>query len=108
MPTLTADWFVAAGDKSGDGSREKPFHDPWLAFRSAGPGDVIHIAEGTYFGRYDRSSWVIDCPGLTVRGGYSRDFSKRTPWETPSVFAVFPGYEYARDNNLLSGRSDHS
>ncbi|MGC1295069.1 MAG: right-handed parallel beta-helix repeat-containing protein, partial [Alloacidobacterium sp.] len=108
MPDTKADWFVAAGAKSGDGSLDKPFHDPWLAFYSAAAGDVIHIAAGTYFGRYDRSSWVIDRPNLTVRGGYSRDFSSRLPWQTPTVFAVFSGYEYTRENNLLSGRDDHS
>jgi hypothetical protein len=108
MPNATTDWFVVAGSKSGDGSRDKPFHDPWLALRSAGPGDVIHIAGGTYYGRYDRSSWVVDCPNLTILGGYNGDFTKRTPWGTPSVFAVFPGYEYVRENNLLSGRGDHS
>jgi hypothetical protein len=101
-------WFVAADAKSGDGSRGKPFHDLWLALRSAGPGDVIHIASGTYYGRYDRSSWVVDCPNLTIRGGYNRDFSRRAPWETPSVFAVFSGYESTRENNLISGRTDHS
>jgi hypothetical protein len=108
MPNLSTDWFVAADAKFGDGSRDNPFHDPWLALRSAGPCDVIHIAAGTYFGRYDRSSWVVDCPRVTIRGGYSRDFSKRTPWQTPSVFAVFPAYESSRENNLLSGRGDHS
>jgi hypothetical protein len=107
-PTSTVDWFVAAGAKLGDGSRDKPFHDPWLAIRSAGPGDVIHIAAGTYFGRYDRSSWIVDCPNLTIRGGYSRDFSKRTPWVTPSIFAVFPDYETTRENNLITGHDDHS
>ncbi len=108
MPDSKTDWFVAAGAKSGDGTLDKPFHDPWLAFRCAGPGDVIHIAAGTYFGRYDRSSWVIDRPNLTVRGGYNRDFSSRTPWQTPTIFAVFPGYEYTRENNLVSGHDDHS
>jgi hypothetical protein len=108
MPGPTLDWFVAAGAKSGDGSRERPFHDPWLALFHAGPGDVIHVAAGVYFGRYDRSSWVVDSPRLTIRGGYSRDFSTRTPWQTPSVFAVFPDYESVRENNLMTGHSDHS
>jgi hypothetical protein len=108
MPASAVDWFVAAGMKCGDGSRDKPFHDPWLAIRWAGPGDVIHIAAGAYFGRYDRSSWIVDCPQLTIRGGYSRDFSKRSPWQTPSVLAAFHGYESTRENNLFAGRGDHS
>ena len=40
-------------------------HDPWLAPRAAGPGDVIHIASGTHYGRYDRNSWIVDRPNLT-------------------------------------------
>jgi len=52
----------------GDGSRERPFHDPWAAFRRAEPGDTIHIAAGTYYGRLDRSSWIVECPRITVLG----------------------------------------
>ncbi len=104
-----SDWFVAAdAGPRGDGSRESPFHDPWLAFRRAEPGDIIHVSAGTYCGRFDRSSWIIDCPNLTVHGGYNRDFTTRTPWKTPSVLAVFSGYEYARENNLIAGRDNHS
>lgn len=102
------DWFVAAAGVRGDGSRERPFHDPWVAFRRAEPGDTIHIAAGTYYGRFDRSSWIVECPKLTVLGGYSVDFTTRTPWKTPSVFACYPGYEYARESNLIGGRDDHS
>jgi len=108
MASMNHQWFVAPGTTAGDGSREKPFHDLWLALRSAGPGDVIHVAAGTYFGRYDRSSWIVDCPNLTIRGGYSRDFSTRAPWQTPSVFAVFHDYEYVRENNLITGHQDHT
>jgi parallel beta helix pectate lyase-like protein len=108
MADSRVDWFVASGKSSGDGTRERPFHDLWLALRSAGPGDVIHIAAGTYYGRYDRSSWVIDCPNLEIRGGYSFDFSTRTPWQTPSVFAAYAGYESTRENNLFDGHDDHS
>jgi hypothetical protein len=102
------DWFVAPTGVRGDGTRERPFHDPWVAFRRAEPGDTIHIAAGTYYGRFDRSSWIVECPKLTVLGGYSPDFQTRTPWRTPSVFACYAGYEYARENNLVSGRGDHS
>ena len=102
------DWFVVENAKSGDGSRNKPFHDPWLAIRNAAPGDTIHIAAGTYYGQYDRSSWIIDSPRLTIRGGYSRDFITRTPWQTPSVFAFFKGYENVRENNMIGWRGEHA
>ena len=108
MAAETRDWFVACDAGLGDGSREKPFRDLWLALRSVEPGDAIHIAAGTDFGRYDRSSWIVDCPKLTIKGGYSLDFSQRTPWRTSSVFAVFPGYEGSRETNLLSDRGDSS
>ena len=104
-----SDWFVAPdGRPNGDGSSENPFHDPWLAFRRAQPGDSIHVAAGTYFGQFDRSSWIIDCPNVTVRGGYSRDFTVRNPWKTPSVLACYSGYESTRENNLIAGRDTHS
>ena len=103
------DWFVATGiDTQGLGTRARPFHDPWLAFLHAAPGDSIHLAAGTYFGRFDRTSWVVDCPNLSVLGGYSTDFSSRTPWATPSVLAYYPGYEAVRENNMLAGADSHA
>jgi hypothetical protein len=101
------DWFVAPTGAKGDGSRERPFHDPWVAIRRAEPGDTIHIAAGSYYGRLDRSSWIIEAPKITVLGGYSRDFTTRTPWQTPSVLGAYSGYEYARENNLIGGRGTH-
>lgn len=106
--TRNVDWFVAPTGVRGDGSRERPFHDPWVAFRRAEPGDTIHVAAGAYNGRFDRSSWVIQTPRITVLGGYSRDFTTRTPWKTPSVLGCYPGYEYAREGSLLGGLGDHS
>jgi len=102
-------WFVATGvGYTGDGSLEKPFHDLWPAIHSTSPGDVIHVAAGTYYGRYDRSSWIIDCPNLTIRGGYSPDFASRNPWKTPSILAFFPDYQGVRENNMVSWTGDHS
>src|SRR5262249_60999609 len=59
-------------------------------------------------GRLDRSSCAVAGPKLTVLGGFSRALATRTPWRAPSVFADWSGYEYARENNLIAGREDHS
>jgi hypothetical protein len=103
-----ADWFVAPDAGAGDGSRVRPFHDPYVALRIAEPGDTIHIAAGTYYGRYERSYWEVDRPRITILGGYNHDFSQRAPWRTPSIFAVYRGYEFTRDSSLLVGRGDHT
>lgn len=102
-------WFVATGvGYTGDGSLEKPFHDLWQAIRTSSPGDAIHVAAGTYWGRYDRSSWIIDCPSLTIQGGYAPDFASRNPWKIPSVLAFFPDCKAVRENNMFGWRGEHS
>lgn len=103
-----ADWYVAPGSAGGDGTKQKPFPDPWRALAVASPGDSIHICEGTYHGRYDRSVWEIDRPRITLLGGYDRGFTKRDPWKQPSVFAFYRDYEGSSESNLLWGRDDHS
>jgi hypothetical protein len=102
-----ADFFVAAGRTAGDGSRERPFHDPWPALREAAPGDRIHIAAGTYTGRGERSSWVVDCPDLTVLGGYGPDFATRAPWHTPTILAAEASLRVTREPNMLQGIGNH-
>lgn len=101
------DFFVAAGLQVGDGSRERPFHDPWLALKYAEPGDRIHLAAGTYTGRHERSSWVLDCPDLTVLGGYGPGFATRTPWRTPSILGARPGLRVQREPNMVQGLGEH-
>ncbi|HEX6685324.1 MAG TPA: right-handed parallel beta-helix repeat-containing protein [Candidatus Limnocylindrales bacterium] len=103
MTGSQVDWFVAAGLTAGDGTKERPFHDPWVALKHAAPGDTIHIAAGTYYGRNERSSWLIDCPELTVLGGYSPDFTTRTPWRTPTILAAWPALRTQREPNMLQG-----
>jgi hypothetical protein len=105
---LAADWFVTEGMTGGDGTKAKPFHDPYLALRQAEPGDVIHIAAGSYHGRFDRGYWLVDRPRITLRGGYDRSFTKRTPWDTPTVFAPLRAYEGPREGNIINGNGDHS
>ncbi|SCG68114.1 right-handed parallel beta-helix repeat-containing protein [Micromonospora humi] len=101
------DLFVAAGPRTGDGSRERPFHDPWVALRYAEPGDRIHVAAGAYTGRLARSSWVLDCPDLTVLGGYGPDFATRTPWRTPTILGARAGLRVPCEPNMIQGVGEH-
>ena len=82
--TRNVDWFVAPTGARGDGSRERPFHAPWVALRRAQPGDTIHLAAGTNYGRVAPSSRIIECHRLSVLCGYTRDFTTRTPWQRRS------------------------
>src|SRR5258708_1361158 len=74
------DWFVAAGSAGGNGSREKPFKDPFQPLERCESGDSIHIAEGDYFGKLKMGMWRIDTPYIAVIGGYDKEFTERNPW----------------------------
>ena len=53
--------------------------------RIAEPGDVIHLATGTY--SFPRKGIELSTP-VTMLGGYSTDFKMRDPLKTPSC--IFP------------------
>src|SRR5207248_8381170 len=77
------DWFVTAGATGGDGSRQKPFKDPWQALEAAKPGDAIHVSQGEYFGKLKCGEWEVHTPYLSMLGGYDKDFKERDPWSRP-------------------------
>ncbi len=78
-PIHARDWFVSAGS-IGDGSREKPFGDPFEALEKCEANDIIHITEGRYTGKLDSGEWTIPFEGIQLLGGYSKNFSQRDPW----------------------------
>ena len=73
-----ADWYVSqkGGKKKGPGTKDAPFKAIFDAVKKAAPGDVIHIAEGTYTGKLGASEIVID-KAVSLVGSYSPDFSQR-------------------------------
>lgn len=85
-----ADWYVAVGG-TGEGSKEAPFDDAQRALDKAVSGDVIHVAQGEYFGKLKVGYWVIERRGLTLVGGY-RDatFTERNPFKYPTVVKRHP------------------
>lgn len=75
-----SDFFVSAanGRNSNPGTAAAPLKNIWKAIEKAVPGDVIHIAEGSYYGKFS-CGWIkLDKP-LALIGGYSGDFSQRNP-----------------------------
>ena len=59
------DWFVRAGESGGDGSRDKPFRDPFQALEKAVKGDRILVVSGEYGGKLKVGKWVVDKQYLT-------------------------------------------
>ncbi|MEL6190014.1 MAG: right-handed parallel beta-helix repeat-containing protein, partial [Myxococcota bacterium] len=60
-------------------TKEKPAKDLGNIAKKLEPGDVVHVAEGTYLGRAKAGSTTLFVP-VSIIGGYSDDFSKRDPW----------------------------
>ncbi|RPJ05966.1 MAG: hypothetical protein EHM28_11020, partial [Spirochaetaceae bacterium] len=81
LPSLafSRDWYISPTGAGKKGTMEEPAGDLAYITSSLAPGDVIKIAEGTYFGRGENGADVITVP-VKIIGGYSSDFSKRDPW----------------------------
>jgi hypothetical protein len=103
------DWFVLAGASGGDGSREKPFRDPFQAIEKAEKGDRILVAEGEYGGKLKSGKWIIDGKQyLSLLGGWDREFKKRDPWNTPSLLQWPPDSKTSPQGYVLEGNGDHT
>src|SRR5688572_4336530 len=84
LPAHARDWFVLAGAVDGDGSREKPFGDPWMALERVEANDKVHVAAGQYFGKLEKGNWEIQFPRVELLGGYDANFRERNPWKNPT------------------------
>lgn len=81
-----SDFYVSSktGDNTNPGTKEQPFKNIERGVKDAKTGDVIHVAEGNYFGLRDRGMIEIVTP-VTLLGGYAPDFSKRDPAKHPTL-----------------------
>jgi len=102
------DWFVRAGAQGGDGSKARPFKDPWQALEKMESGDFIHVAEGDYFGKLKAGIWKIDTTNITLLGGYDASFKERNPWKHPTRLTCPPDYKGRRGGNTIEGVDDHT
>jgi hypothetical protein len=85
-PELWAkDVYVCAG-KSGNGSKEAPYGTLDQAIdMGAYAGDVIHVANGIYYGKGGSGKFVIAVNNLTLAGGYNENFTERNPWKYQAI-----------------------
>lgn len=102
------DWFVRAGSSGGDGSKEKPFKDPYLALDKCEAGDTIHVAGGEYVGKLRAGHWVVDCPDVTMLGGYDKEFGSRDPWKNPTLLYTPADFKGSRGGYTFEGSDDHT
>ncbi|MBX5484255.1 MAG: hypothetical protein IRZ16_20720 [Myxococcaceae bacterium] len=102
------DWFVRAGSRGGDGSREKPFKDPWQALEKVQAGDSVHVAEGEYYGKLKTGRWTINKPYVALIGGYDSQFRERNPWKHPTRLFSPESYKGRRDGYVIQGEDDHT
>lgn len=83
---FAADLYVSPkGKNKAAGTKEAPLKNVWKAIEKASAGDTIHIAGGAYYGKTKRGWVALDKP-LTLKGGYSKDFSTRDPLANPTLF----------------------
>ena len=102
------DWFVRAGASGGDGSKEKPFKDPYQALEKVGAGDLVHVAEGQYVGKLKTGRWKLGAPYVSLLGGYDAEFKERNPWKHPTRLLAPAEYKGRRDGYVLEGTDDHT
>ena len=75
---VAADYYVSkdTGKNSNAGTKDAPFKNIEKAAEKAQAGDVLHVAEGNYYGVRNKGFIMIKVP-VQIYGGYSKDFSKR-------------------------------
>lgn len=102
------DWFVKAGNMGGDGSKDKPFRDPFQVLEKCQSGDTIHVAEGEYHGKLKGGRWKIELPYIALLGGYDANFTERAPWAHPTRLLCPPDFKGTRGGITLEGDGDHT
>lgn len=106
-PAQAEDIYVRAGAEKGEGTRQRPYRGIYKALDRAKPGDVIHVAQGDYSGKLGVGYLHVRTRGLTLLGGYSADFERRSPLDHPvRVFRDPTAQADSFDNGLLRTEGD--
>jgi len=100
------DWFVRAGSMGGNGTKEKPYRDPFQALEKCESGDTIHVTEGEYVGKLKIGTWRIDTSFIALYGGYNKEFTERNPWKYPSLLYCPEDFKGRRGGYTIDGDTD--
>ena len=68
-------YISAARGKGKAGSKEEPSRDLGIISDKLKPGDVVHIAAGTYYGISEAGVDEVKVP-VRIIGGYDEEFAK--------------------------------
>jgi len=78
------DIYVRAGS-NGEGEMNDPYGTIGDALQDAFSGDVIHVAQGIYYGPGAGGLFIIKRVNLTFVGGYNNNFSQRNPFKYRTI-----------------------
>jgi hypothetical protein len=96
-----------SGSNRNDGSAPAPMKNIETALAKAKAGDSVLVSQGLYQGKFGAANLKIS-QGITLKGGYSPDFSQWDPWTYLTLFA--PDNPRGGENNRafveVSGRVD--
>ncbi len=81
---FSKDIYVRQG-ATGNGTKDNPYGKLWKAISKAVRGDVIHVAQGVYYGKGGCGNFTISIPHLTLVGGYNSDFTERNPFKNLTI-----------------------
>lgn len=88
--TYARDFYVKSGARRGKGTLKRPYKGIYKALKKAVKGDVIHVAQGFYYGKLRAGYIIVQGRGITLLGGYNDDFTKRNPWKYHTVITGHP------------------
>ncbi|MBQ7280353.1 MAG: DUF1565 domain-containing protein [Bacteroidales bacterium] len=86
------------GSNRNDGSKGAPFKNLQKALDVCEAGATIYVAEGNYYGLLNKGNIIITKP-VTIKGGYSSDFSQRDVLQYRSMVQPTPASNGSASGN---------
>jgi hypothetical protein len=87
-PLSARDWYISLNiGKGKEATRENPAKDLGNILSEIEAGDVVHLAQGVYYGKGNNGHYKLEVP-VKIYGGYDDAFTRRDPWgETQTILS---------------------